>query len=397
MSYPAAESYVDQFPKHKTAEFARFVSFVASSLLAVLVVGSIIDYELLMVFQLRDGLNALACMTALTTIYAIARGMIPEENTVYDPEWSICQVIQHTHYMPDHWKDNLHSDKVKLDFLSLYKLKMTIFVEELLSVILTPFVLWVSLPKCSDRIIDFFREFTVHVDGVGYVCSFAVFNFQKPGQQKVEDLRGEYFASKDNKMIASYIGFMDQYHNPQNRPLGREPRRNHVNQMQPDRGHPFSPALTMHMSTHRRPDFPNQHGFNPNPGLVRGAGVGASMYREGPRGGPGGGGMGASMMMRSSLLDYHHQPVGRTPRMTGFQDSVFREEDEEDNTDRGRPGHSEGNLGESFDSVIEHSRMHEEEESEGEDAGVLGLLNQFMGHHTPGVAAAAATGRTGVI
>lgn len=104
--------------------------------------------------------------------------------------------------------------------------------------------------------------------------------------------------------------------------------------------------------------------------------------------------MGASMMMRSSLLDHHHLPVGRTPRMPGFQDSVFREEDEEDNAG-GRPGHSAGNLGESFDSVVEHSREQEQEESEEEDAGVLGLLNQFVGHHTPG--AAATTGRTGVI
>lgn len=64
--------------------------------------------------------------------------------------------------------------------MQLYCLKISIFIEEIFSVIFTPFVLWFSLPKCSDRIIDFFREFTVHVDGVGYVCSFAVFNFQQP-------------------------------------------------------------------------------------------------------------------------------------------------------------------------------------------------------------------------
>lgn len=70
---------------------------------------------------------------------------------------------------------------MKREFMQLYAMKVSIFIEEVLSVIFTPFILWWSLPKCSDRIIDFFREFTVHVDGVGYVCSFAVFNFQKPG------------------------------------------------------------------------------------------------------------------------------------------------------------------------------------------------------------------------
>ena len=74
-----------------------------------------------------------------------------------------------------HWQDRLHSNEVKNEFATLYKLKIILFLEEILSIIVTPFLLWFSLPKCSDQIIDFFREFTIHVDGVGYVCSFAVF------------------------------------------------------------------------------------------------------------------------------------------------------------------------------------------------------------------------------
>jgi autophagy-related protein 9 len=60
-------------------------------------------------------------------------------------------------------------------------MKVMIFVQELLSVILTPFVLWYTLPKCAPDIVDFFRDFTVHVEGLGYVCSFAVFNFERHG------------------------------------------------------------------------------------------------------------------------------------------------------------------------------------------------------------------------
>lgn len=64
-------------------------------------------------------------------------------------------------------------------------MKIVIFVWEVISIILTPFVLWYSLPKSSERIIDFFREFTVHVDGIGYVCSFAEFDFNMAGTRKV--------------------------------------------------------------------------------------------------------------------------------------------------------------------------------------------------------------------
>ena len=60
-------------------------------------------------------------------------------------------------------------------------MKVSIFFTELLSVLLTPFILFFSLPLCAGAIIDFFREFSVHVDGVGYVCSFAVFDFRRHG------------------------------------------------------------------------------------------------------------------------------------------------------------------------------------------------------------------------
>lgn len=72
--------------------------------------------------------------------------------------------------------------KIKKEFSALYDLKIMIFLEEVLSVLTTPFILWFSLPKCSERIVDFVREFTVHVDGMGYVCSFAVFDFKRHGK-----------------------------------------------------------------------------------------------------------------------------------------------------------------------------------------------------------------------
>lgn len=64
-------------------------------------------------------------------------------------------------------------------------MRITIFFQELLSVVLTPFVLWYSLPPCAPAIIDFFRDFTMHVDGLGYVCSFAVFDFKRHGNVNV--------------------------------------------------------------------------------------------------------------------------------------------------------------------------------------------------------------------
>jgi autophagy-related protein 9 len=75
----------------------------------------------------------------------------------------------------------------------MFQMKLAIFAQEILSVILTPFILLFSLPACASRIIDFCREFTVHVSGIGYVCSFAVFDFKREGNVKVRIFLTETF------------------------------------------------------------------------------------------------------------------------------------------------------------------------------------------------------------
>ncbi|PGH15119.1 hypothetical protein AJ79_02645 [Helicocarpus griseus UAMH5409] len=231
MSYPFATRYIDQFPKDKTVQLSRFVGFIAGALASVLALASVIDPELFLGFEITHDRTVLFYLGVFGTVWAVARGLVPEENLVFDPEYALRDVIDFTHYQPAHWQGKLHSDEVKMEFAMLYQMKVLIFFEELLSMIFIPFVLWFSLPKCSDRIIDFFREFTVHVDGLGYVCSFAVFDFKKgtnvipqnpdaPQHQQGanrdaghQDLRNDYFSTKDGKMLASYFGFLDNYAN----------------------------------------------------------------------------------------------------------------------------------------------------------------------------------------
>ncbi|KAL9598786.1 MAG: hypothetical protein Q9219_004284 [cf. Caloplaca sp. 3 TL-2023] len=218
MSYPFASRYIDQFPKDKTIQISRFVAFVAGALASILFLASVIDPELFLGFEITHDRTVLFYLGVFTTIWAVARGAVPEENLVFDPEFALTNVIEYTHYLPNQWRGRLHSDEVRSEFALLYRMKVLVFLEEILGIIFTPFILWFSLPKCSDRLVDFFREFTVHVDGLGYVCSFAVFDFKKgpngTASHEVHtnpDLREEYYATKDGKMLASYYGFMDNY------------------------------------------------------------------------------------------------------------------------------------------------------------------------------------------
>jgi autophagy-related protein 9 len=218
MSYPFAGRYVNQFPKAKTLQAAKFVAFVSGALASVLALLSVIDPELFLGFEVTKDRTVLFYVSLFGSIWALARGMLPDDDHVhvYDPEVALAEVIEFTHYKPSHWEDRLHSNEVRSEFVQLYQMKIVITLEEVLSMIFTPFVLWYSLPKCSDRIIDFFREFTIHVDGIGYVCTFAEFNLgrnPRPGPRNsgTQGLTDEYYAARDQKMEASYYGFMNDY------------------------------------------------------------------------------------------------------------------------------------------------------------------------------------------
>ncbi len=222
MSHPFATRYLDQFPKRQTVQVAGFVAFVAGALVSVLALASIIDPELFLGFEITKDRTVLFYLGVLGSLWAITHGVVPNENEVFMPEYALRSVINYTRYQPLEWKDRLHTDEVKREFSAMYQMKIVIFLHDVLSIMLTPFVLWFSLAPNAERIIDFFREQSIHVDGLGHVCSFGVFDFANgPGKPKNTaagatgpnggEALDDYYLSKHGKMAMSYFGFLDNY------------------------------------------------------------------------------------------------------------------------------------------------------------------------------------------
>lgn len=408
MSYPFASRYLEQFPKDKTIQVSRFVAFVTGALASVLALASVIDPELFLAFEITPERTVLFYLGVFGTVWAVARGIVPEENLVFDPEYALTNVAEYTHYLPNHWRNRLHTNEVRADFATLYKMKLIIFLEEIVSIIITPLILWFSLPKCSDRLIDFFREFTVHVDGLGYVCSFAVFDFKKGGNntatldgEAAQDLREEYYSTKDGKMLASYYGFIDNYVNNQRPGLHPTAKSSfHVPPMFPGL---MSPTLTAEAygPTGKRPVRADRHKRAPTRSALSGVMAGQPLaHQRTPRFAPTGG---HASPMGSMLLDPQHQPAPTGPwtqRRFGTQSRLRTStkpledplEDEEgallDNDGRSGADGSEGgvddsHLGESWKTT----RAGTVDENGGEDVeatndergpgGILGLVYQF--------------------
>ena len=398
MSFPFATRYIDQFPKRMTEEIARSIAFMSGAIMAVLAVCTVLDSELFLGFEITKDRTVLFYLGVFGGIWALTRGMVSEETSVFNPEYALRNVIEYTHYMPDHWRGRLHSFEVKQEFSELYKMKVVIFLEEVMGIITTPMLLLFSLPKCSEQIVDFFREFTIHVDGLGYVCSFAVFDFRRgvgnTGQQGPgQDVREDYYSTKHGKMAASYYGFLDNY------------------VINPKTGIPGHMPPGMRQQFHPPPTFPSLNsptlaadiqGSSPNRPAesgrtrtrVAGVGAGAGAGTGTSRASRLGMGIAQPSPMASVLLDPHHQPGfgarsqhrPRASRQGYRMDSQIIEESLEDGEAGSVPGRSEdsyegdGMLGESAWETSPGkglSRENSAANAEELDEGVLGLLYQL--------------------
>lgn len=395
MSYPFATRYLDQFPKRITEEVARTVAFMSGALTAVLAVLTILDSELFLGFEITKDRTVLFYLGIFGAIWAMTRGIVSEETTVFNPEYAMRNVIDYTHYMPKHWEGRLHSFDVKQDFSELYKMKVVIFLEEILGIITTPMLLLLSLPKCSDQIVDFFREFTLHVDGLGYVCSFAVFDFQKGmdvGKQHAakDDVREDYYSTKHGKMAASYYGFIDNYViNPKTGIPGHQPPGMRHQHFHPPPTFPAlnSPTFAAELHGSQAPRLDTGRSRSRLPGSVSGPAAGAPRATRAT--------FAAPSPMASLLLDPRHHPqnssLGRSlhqPRglRHGYRGESVVVEERLKETGADRTGMDSDSFGENDalgESTWETSPGHgltreNSATNAGEpEAGVLGMIYQF--------------------
>ncbi|KAJ2222228.1 autophagy protein atg9 [Coemansia sp. RSA 485] len=214
-AHPKATLYLSQFRNDALITVARFVSFIAGSFTALLLLLTVFDNELSLEFEITPHRTVLFYIGLFSAILATSRGMIPTDEQEYlHPAWIIRDALEDLQYMEPGWRGKLDTTQVRREFEALFSYKLLIFAHELLGVLTAPFVMLISLPKCAESVVDFFREFTVHQGGLGYVCSFATFDFEKHGNVQFSAptrAAGEHFASKHGKMEQSFLAFKTDY------------------------------------------------------------------------------------------------------------------------------------------------------------------------------------------
>lgn len=174
-AYEPADKYMSSFSSPLVTVFSKNLLFICGGLFAVIVGLGIYEEH---VFQVE---HILTIVTVLSGIGVVCRILIPDENLIWCPEQLITAVLAHVHYLPTSWKGFAHTTMVRREFGNFFQFKAVYLLNELVSPIITPFVLvFVLRPRALD-IVDFFRSFTVSVVGVGNVCSFAQMDVRKHG------------------------------------------------------------------------------------------------------------------------------------------------------------------------------------------------------------------------
>lgn len=212
--------------------------------MAILAFLTVFDPENFLNFEITSDRSVIFYITILGAIWSVSRNTITQEYHVFDPEETLKELYEYTHYLPKEWEGRYHKEEIKLEFCKLYNLRIVILLRELTSLMITPFVLWFSLPSSAGRIVDFFRDNSEYVDGLGYVCKYAMFNMKNIDGEDTHSMDGDSLTKKiavngshtlnskrrskftaedhsdkdlaNNKMLQSYVYFMDDYSNSEN-------------------------------------------------------------------------------------------------------------------------------------------------------------------------------------
>ncbi|CCD74231.2 Autophagy-related protein 9 [Caenorhabditis elegans] len=201
-SHIYAAAYMDQFFSPVLEIAAKNITFIAAAVFGVLTILSAWDEDVLQVE------HVITVLTICGIVVLVCRGMIPDENLVWQPEILMTHVTSELHYLPSTWKGKAHTTGVRHEFDQLFQMKWMFFVLELTSPIFTPFVLlfWLR-PRCS-QLANFFHDYTERVDGLGDVCSFAVMDVGKHGDPKwnhIKELKAIVEDQEDQQQAQSVV------------------------------------------------------------------------------------------------------------------------------------------------------------------------------------------------
>ena len=213
-----ARRYIEQFPSPILSTVVKFLAFVMGSISAVILLIGLVEESVLLQteFLWRP---LFWYLTIFGVLLGISRAFVDDVNIIFEPEVVMRNMLKYTHYMPKKWRGRAHTYEVLGEFSSLFQFRVLDAVQEIASVLLTPAVLFVTLPRCAPQILEVVASTSVpmysEVEALGYVCCYSNFDFDEYGNSMYgsRNRAPKYRRSRQGKLEKSFLNFKLQYPN----------------------------------------------------------------------------------------------------------------------------------------------------------------------------------------
>ena len=168
-----ATQFLAQFPRTIVGHIAALLSFMANSILAVLLLLAVVDDDL-MFSTFIHGRNLVWYAALLTTVSAASRAF-PLSAQLRKPRAALQRLTKTIRYADPAWTsaDDPGHYAAYQDMYAMFTSRVILFLGEITSVLLTPYVLGIHLPARARSILQFIEDNTEEVHGLGAVCRLA--------------------------------------------------------------------------------------------------------------------------------------------------------------------------------------------------------------------------------
>eukprot|EP00357_Protocruzia_adherens_P027133 CAMPEP_0115008128 /NCGR_PEP_ID=MMETSP0216-20121206/21694_1 /TAXON_ID=223996 /ORGANISM="Protocruzia adherens, Strain Boccale" /LENGTH=677 /DNA_ID=CAMNT_0002375409 /DNA_START=238 /DNA_END=2271 /DNA_ORIENTATION=+ len=228
-----AEQYIRSFPNMLRVIMARFVSYIAGSFLALLIVLSFYDDALALYLRVYDK-NLLWYMAILGAVIGVARLFGTEEPAAsriqsFKARWTKSKTLQfsqksevestlenlvsHVHSLPKKWKNDPFSRETLNRFSQHFRSKIWHAFDEMIGMLATPFLLIFKLPNQAEELIEYIMEHTQDVKGTGDVCLYSLLDLLHHGNPDYGFSSGNLKCTNYGKLEKSWISFLLNYEN----------------------------------------------------------------------------------------------------------------------------------------------------------------------------------------
>lgn len=204
-AYKPSKEYMKSFSSPIGVIVFKFLAQIFGCTAAFFFIWGLVKEKLLMVN------HVIIIIFVCTVLFVAFWSCVPHENAIYFPHLLMQRIIADVHYVPDHFRQKAHTTAVRDEFSQLFQYKFVTLLEDLISPWVTPYILIFHLRPRALDLVDFFRNFTVDVAGVGDVCSFSLMDVSKHGNHhwlsEAHTKADQHRQAEDGKTELSLVHF----------------------------------------------------------------------------------------------------------------------------------------------------------------------------------------------